>query len=76
VSEIEAQTRILEHALTVFSASFLASTLEASRRDISRWTAGKQPMPLALLERTAELIMAKYHGLPCTSAGDKLRQYS
>jgi hypothetical protein len=76
MSEIEAQTRVLQHALTIFSAAFLASTLEASRRDVDRWSSGKARMPMSLLERTAELIMAKYHGLPCTRAGDKVRQYS
>jgi hypothetical protein len=64
MSEIDTQVRILQHAISMLGPSFLAASLDSSYRDIQRWSSGEEQMPRSLLDRTADLILAKYHGLP------------
>ena len=68
MTEIEAQVRILQHALDLLGPVSLAAALDTSRDKIDGWSAGEEPMPLMLLDRTADLILAKYHGLSWTGA--------
>ncbi len=68
MSEIDTQTRILQHAISMLGPSFLAASLDSTYRDIQRWSCGEEQMPTSLLDRTADLILARYHGLPWTGA--------
>ena len=68
MSEIDAQVRILQHALSMLGPVALSAALDTPYREVQRWAAGREQMPLSLLDRTADLILAKYHGLPWTGA--------
>lgn len=68
MSEIDAQVRILQHALSMLGPVALTAALDTSYREIQRWAAGSEEMPTSLLDRTADLILARYHGLPWTGA--------
>ena len=64
MTEIEAQVRILSHAFTILGPTSLAAALHTPRQDLESWSTGEEQMPAALLARTADLILAKYQGLP------------
>ena len=69
MTEIEAQRRIIDHALAMLGPVSLAAALHVQQRELEAWSAGNEQMPGALLERTADLILARYHGLPLAGAG-------
>ena len=64
MTEIDAQRRILQHALSIFGVMPLAAALRTSYRQLEHWSAGEDVMPSALLDRTADLILARYRGQP------------